>query len=153
MAVELCKVAIWIETVEPGKPLSFLDSHIRNGDDALATLDAIPEDSVDEIEAKQRCFEGLRSGGIGSWLRQACDLWTAAFFTPKAEMPASRGHELTPTTDKVWQYLRGITLYGPLMVETDRCAQHYHFFHWPIEFPGVMAMGGFDLVLGNPPWE
>jgi hypothetical protein len=28
-----------------------------------------------------------------------------------------------------------------------------HAFHWPLEFPDVMAAGGFDVVLGNPPWE
>jgi hypothetical protein len=28
MAVELTKVALWIETVEPGKPLGFLDANI-----------------------------------------------------------------------------------------------------------------------------
>jgi hypothetical protein len=27
------------------------------------------------------------------------------------------------------------------------------FFHWPLEFPEVFAAGGFDVVLGNPPWE
>jgi hypothetical protein len=27
------------------------------------------------------------------------------------------------------------------------------FFHWPLEFPDVFARGGFDVVLGNPPWE
>jgi type I restriction-modification system DNA methylase subunit len=32
MAVELCKVAIWIETVEPGKPLTFMDGKVRCGD-------------------------------------------------------------------------------------------------------------------------
>ena len=32
MAIELCKAAIWIETVEPGKPLTFIDSKIRCGD-------------------------------------------------------------------------------------------------------------------------
>jgi hypothetical protein len=28
-----------------------------------------------------------------------------------------------------------------------------HAFHWPLEFPDIMAAGGFDAVLGNPPWE
>lgn len=27
------------------------------------------------------------------------------------------------------------------------------FFHWRLEFPGVCAAGGFDAVVGNPPWE
>ena len=29
MAVELCKVSLWMEALEPGKPLSFLDHRIR----------------------------------------------------------------------------------------------------------------------------
>src|SRR5271166_5617862 len=35
LAVELTKVALWIETVEPGKPLGFLDANIRCGDSLL----------------------------------------------------------------------------------------------------------------------
>ena len=38
MAVELTKVALWIETVEPGKPLGFLDANIRCGDSLLGVL-------------------------------------------------------------------------------------------------------------------
>lgn len=33
----------------------------------------------------------------------------------------------------------------------DWCATHRPF-HWPVEFPGVMSRGGFDVVLGNPPY-
>ncbi len=32
LAVELCKVALWLEAHDPGKPLSFLDHHIKCGD-------------------------------------------------------------------------------------------------------------------------
>lgn len=39
MAVELTKVALWIETVEPGKPLGFLDANIRCGDSLLGVFD------------------------------------------------------------------------------------------------------------------
>ena len=39
MAVELAKVALWIETVEPGKPLTFLDSNIRCGDSLIGVFD------------------------------------------------------------------------------------------------------------------
>ena len=39
MAVELTKVALWIETVEPGKPLGFLDANIRCGDALLGLFD------------------------------------------------------------------------------------------------------------------
>ena len=47
LAVELCKTALWIETVEPGKPLSFLDAHIRCGDSLVGILDPkIMEDGI-----------------------------------------------------------------------------------------------------------
>ena len=35
MAVELCRVSLWLEALEPGKPLSFLDHHIRVGNSLL----------------------------------------------------------------------------------------------------------------------
>ena len=37
--------------------------------------------------------------------------------------------------------------------ETERIADAYQFFHWHLAFPEVFAVGGFDCVLGNPPWE
>lgn len=40
MAVELCKVSLWMEAIEPGRPLSFLDGHIQCGN---ALLGATPE--------------------------------------------------------------------------------------------------------------
>ena len=29
----------------------------------------------------------------------------------------------------------------------------YNFFHWHLAFPQVFDRGGFDVVIGNPPWE
>ena len=34
-----------------------------------------------------------------------------------------------------------------------KAARRARAFHWPLEFPDVMQRGGFDVVLGNPPWE
>lgn len=31
-------------------------------------------------------------------------------------------------------------------------AQEKHFFHWFLEFPQVFQKGGFDCILGNPPF-
>jgi hypothetical protein len=50
MAVELCKVALWMETLEPGKPLSFLDSHIQVGNSLIGVtpgldISEIPDDA------------------------------------------------------------------------------------------------------------
>lgn len=35
MAVELCKISLWMEALEPGKPLTFLDHHIQCGNSLL----------------------------------------------------------------------------------------------------------------------
>lgn len=52
MSVELCKVSLWLEAVEPGKPLSFLDHHIQCGNSLLGTtreciLKGLPEEAFD----------------------------------------------------------------------------------------------------------
>ena len=59
MAVELCKFSLWLEAIEPGKPLSFLDAHIQLGDARLGTTPAlmkrgIPDDAFKPIEGDDR---------------------------------------------------------------------------------------------------
>ncbi|HXD30647.1 MAG TPA: N-6 DNA methylase [Pyrinomonadaceae bacterium] len=67
MSVELCKVSLWMEAVEPGKPLSFLDYHIQQGNSLLGTTPAlmeagIPDDAFKTIEGDEReyCSEYKR---------------------------------------------------------------------------------------------
>lgn len=55
MSVELCKVALWMEAMEPGKPLTFLDHHIQCGNSLLGTTPAlltkgIPDGAFTPIE-------------------------------------------------------------------------------------------------------
>ncbi|QDU46855.1 N-6 DNA Methylase [Symmachiella dynata] len=59
MAVELCKVSLWMEALEPGKPLSFLDHHIQCGNSLLGTTprllaDGIPDDAFKPIEGDDK---------------------------------------------------------------------------------------------------
>ncbi|MDR2043658.1 MAG: class I SAM-dependent DNA methyltransferase [Clostridium sp.] len=42
---------------------------------------------------------------------------------------------------------------NPRLAQAREIASQQHFFHWELEFAEVFAeRGGFDLVLGNPPW-
>ncbi len=55
MSVELCKISLWLEAIEPGKPLSFIDHHIKCGNSLLGTTPAlmeqgIPDDAFKPIE-------------------------------------------------------------------------------------------------------
>ena len=54
MAVELCKVALWIEAIDPGKPLSFLDAHILCGDSLVGVFDPkVLEEGIPDEAYKQ----------------------------------------------------------------------------------------------------
>ncbi|CAK0767922.1 Site-specific DNA-methyltransferase (adenine-specific) [Gammaproteobacteria bacterium] len=44
LAVELCQTALWLETLEPGKPLGFLDHHVRHGNSLVGILDPVVMD-------------------------------------------------------------------------------------------------------------
>jgi hypothetical protein len=208
LAVELCKAALWIETVEPGKPLSFLDAHIRCGDSLvgilnpkimddgipneaykpltgdengianalkrrnqqggqniqgalfdpeglkpLATvsfnLDAMPEDTLEETEAKRHAWHEAQQGQALQQQMLRADLFVGAFFAPKTKENA----EKVPLTEDMYRLSQGLPP-RPGVIEAVRThAQYYGFFHWPLAFPEVFAHGGFDVVLGNPPWE
>lgn len=54
MAAELCRVGLWLEALEPGKPLSFLDHHVRVGNSLLGGIPeliaaGIPDDAFAPI--------------------------------------------------------------------------------------------------------
>ena len=69
MAIELAKVALWIETVEPGKPLSFLDAHLRCGDALLGVynLGALNQGVPDEA---YRALTGDLKSAATEWRKR-----------------------------------------------------------------------------------
>ncbi|MFM6304222.1 MAG: Eco57I restriction-modification methylase domain-containing protein [Planktothrix sp.] len=43
--------------------------------------------------------------------------------------------------------------FKPQLQIVEKLAQRYRFFHWELEFADVFLLnGGFDLMIGNPPW-
>ena len=59
MAAELCRVNLWLESMEPGKPLSFLDHHIKIGNSLLGATPAllaagIPDAAFEPIEGDDK---------------------------------------------------------------------------------------------------
>jgi len=59
MAAELAKVSLWIEALEPGKPLSYLDQNIRVGNSLLGVTpallaDGLPDEAFKPIEGDDR---------------------------------------------------------------------------------------------------
>ena len=212
LAVDLCKVALWIESHSPGLPLSFLDHHVKCGDslvgvgdldhlhagipdgayraiggddkaaatwyrkrnrverrgqlgfgsdpagpaawaDDFETFAGLEERSPAEVQAKEDLYTQLRGDGTRWWnYKTACDLWTYAFFAPLLP-PGRDGLDRVPTTNDVRDALARSTRPARLIGTATDAAQSQRFFHWPLEFPDVFERGGFDVVLGNPPWD
>ncbi len=208
LAVDLCKVALWLEGHAEGKPLTFLDHRVRCGDSLVGVHDLavlhegipaaafepvtgddkkivtilkkrnraeklqyglpfdavsevaqlssarrvltdIPDDSPKSIRRKKQAYAEVQQQAEHD--RVACHLWTYAFFAPlTSEEVKANG---VPTTDVVRQYLATGAIDGRTVGRAEAAAENNRFFHWPLEFPEVLAEGGFDVIISNPPWE
>ena len=211
LAVEICKVGLWMESIDPGLPLTFLESHIRCGNSLIGTSRALMGDEVPDaawvvlegddrritrslrrlnreeiagqrrlpfepredtgalheairafeqapdtdaaaLAEKQQRWQALLASEAYEHEKLVADAWCAAFLWPKDE--PGLVVEAAPTT-AAWLALRDREAPpSPVLVETTRrIAEAYRLFHWELAFPHVFARGGFDVVLGNPPWE
>jgi hypothetical protein len=117
----------------------------------FAALAEDREDTPEEVETKKAEYERLRASMEYNKEKWTADCWTAAFFWPllKGEL------EWIPTTETV----RMVKAQGINAVPDDvrqhiaALSEKFRFFHWHLEFPEVMQNGGFDCILGNPPWR
>jgi type I restriction-modification system DNA methylase subunit len=78
--------------------------------------------------------------------------------------PASQQMQLFPETQdaaqgklflQTWGYvdLNKLMLLTPRLQVVEQLANRHRFFHWELEFADIFAQrGGFDLMVGNPPW-
>jgi N-6 DNA Methylase len=215
MAVELCKVSLWMEALEPGRPLTFLESHVRPGNALLGALpgliengipddafqavrgddfgaldpedkpwvtklrkrnaderargrgamtlfdpdaaasdiashahvvEELPDGTLNDVTAKELKFRDLRESAPFQALSLVCDVWASAPLAEKREgLPIL-------TQGVVYRALDG-SLSDEQTAMVEGLRNEYSLFHWPLEFPEVFSRGGFDLVLGNPPWK
>ena len=98
-------------------------------------------------------FQELREKEAFACARAAADLYVGAFLLRKTGgTPLSTKARTVPTTDEVWLALSQGTI-RQSMTGAPEAARQARAFHWPLEFPDIIARGGFDVVLGNPPWE
>jgi len=76
-------------------------------------------------------------------LKQQMDLWCSIWFWDPIEL------NLCPTP------LNYLNPSKETLNIVKNLSEKYKFFHWEIEFPDVFTKEkyGFDIILGNPPWE
>jgi hypothetical protein len=211
MAAELCKVSLWIEALEPGRPLSFLDHHIVIGNSLLGTtpeliakgipdaafdaiegddkalcavlkkqnkqergpqgnlfdpaafagrellkawqeLEALPDETLEDIRKKDKTFRAAEAALLVR--KQMADAWCAAFALPKVpRKPNEPSVGVVVTTATLRRLANGVALSDEEDRAVSETVDRFQFLHPSLAFPEVFARGGFDIVLGNPPWE
>ncbi|MDG5821433.1 N-6 DNA methylase [Natronococcus sp. A-GB7] len=115
-------------------------------------LDSIEEDTKEDVHKKERLYKEFKQSETYQQQKQVYDLWTSAFFWPMHR--DTPGEHPTPKT--IDQVRRDEDLSDDLEAMINRAskiAEKNSFFHWPIEYPSVYNDGGFDCILGNPPWD
>ena len=214
MAAELGRVGLWLEAMEPGKPLSFLDHHIRVGNSFLGTTSELiangipdeaftpiegddkktcsilkkrnriekkgrgplfaledaetqaklqqlaasikdmPDENREEIQNKELAFQRYITTEDFQRRKLIADTWCAAFVIKKYFSEPGLESSASGITQKYLNDLSdGRPLPSDLYKEIVSLSNDYQFFHWHLAFEEVFAEGGFDCVLGNPPWE
>jgi methylase of polypeptide subunit release factors len=122
--------------------------------DIAEQLDAIEEEDTEDIEKKRKLYGELRQSEALQKEKLAYDIWAAAFYWP---MDGSASEYPSPSTiEKIRRnpYPDNKKL-KDLKERATQIAEQQKFFHWELEFPEIFnnGKGGFDCILGNPPWE
>jgi hypothetical protein len=115
--------------------------------------------TVAEVAWASQRYADLQADPDTIRTRRVADAWCAAFLGAKTT-------DAEPITHRTLAALADGTALDPVVALVDELATRHRLFHWHLEFPDVFRVpddgpargpygwaGGFDAVLGNPPWE
>lgn len=122
-------------------------------------------ETLDEVIAVQQGFEAIEAeeSSLRNRLVAAADLWCSQWFSAGEDAPSDEdGTPVGLARFDEFHSLLGCLLegrsvpdhLGPLLLACRGVAERRRFFHWALELPEVLfTHGGFDAVIGNPPWN
>ena len=180
LAVELARLSLWLDSFAIGVPLTYLNHHIRHGDSTIGgwladirgprersmdewlsdptdhgtALDRVshsPDITVEQALASRRGHEEYERHIAAH--RVALDVLAASQMDPSV---------IPPKTKRKDEYIRRLSKAHAVgntdlaaRGRVDALAEKYSFFHWELEMMDAFTdrRRGFDLVVGNPPWE
>ena len=135
---------------------------------ALARIETMGDDSIEALHAKEQAYREFKESTPYEFARLLADAWCAAFVIPKVVVPPLEPRvTLTESTFRKLENNPNVVS-REVKDEIAKLAGRYHFFHWHLAFLNVFQPkpseeigddeilgwdGGFDVVLGNPPWE
>ncbi|RAO24679.1 hypothetical protein MED15_00437 [Micromonospora noduli] len=183
MAVEMAKLSLWLVSMDPQRPFTFLDDRLVAGDSLLGIgnrtladdagrdlrldrelsqalelrrqLAALP-DSQETMAEKRRLLAEVRA------VRRRADAY-ADLLVGASLASAKRGQDPVIIAERVGELAQHLAGNGDLapLIEKARSWLALDLpdggfdrkpLHWPLEFPEVFAQGGFDTIIGNPPF-
>ena len=124
--------------------------------DLAEEIEELGEDSVAAVERKAELYDEFEDSESLNRERLVFDVWTAAFYWPldgsASEYPSPNSIEKVrrEAPDKLADIDGDL---GDMCSRARGLSETHSFFHWEIEFPLVYDTGGFDCIIGNPPWE
>jgi len=131
----------------------------------MLTLSAIDDHSIEGIKKKEQQYQELVRSNAYEFGRLWADSWCAAFVWKK-----SPNQPFDAITEDIFRMIERnpYSISAMMREEIRRLSDQYKFFHWHLALPDVFRVslteeapenenmgwnGGFDVVLGNPPWE
>ena len=106
----------------------------------------IHDRTPEEVAASKRADQEATTATVG--LKRLFDLWTAEQF----QLTGAREYAALHPADVIAGTGHGDVA---LVRRASEMAEEHGFLHWPLAFPQVFSreQPGFDVVVGNPPWE
>jgi hypothetical protein len=141
LAVHLARLSLWLVTFAREHPFTFVDHALRQGDSLVGL--SVEQLASASIEPTLGLPSAARRGA-----RSIADLVLWAFFNTRNKRGRARAMAAAAE-----QALR-----EPRLPEIEEkiasLRARYAPFHWSLEFPEVFSgdEGGFDVIVGNPPW-
>jgi len=113
-------------------------------------IDSKPDDSLKAVKEKERQFKALMEDERSQRIREIANVKLSAYFgiIVNDEDYEWMCNGIDPGLSPGWGGVRDLEWFR----KAQQIAQEQRFFHWELEFPEVFMQGGFNVVLGNPPY-
>jgi len=172
-AVEICKLRLFlklvaqVERVEDVEPLPDIDFNIRAGNTLVGftSLEAVRRAMTMGKNGQQRMVSAEEEATLKR-IDESAELTDKAFsrFREQQTDYGMQASQYSATKSDLQERLAALrteldrylaTEYGVNLGKRDdfeKWRSSHHPFHWFVEFYGIMKDGGFDVIIGNPPY-
>lgn len=112
-------------------------------------VERLDDDTPEHLAAKREAWKTAQASAQRSTPARLADTYLAAFLAPK--LKDTQHH--VPLSGYLWAVLSDQSRSDTIEDAAWALCRSHGVFHWWLAFPQVAARGGFDVMLGNPPWE